>query len=339
MIYKNIDIHNIAEIVETENGGVEWLRLPWKAYNALYGETGRRMSRSTTGVELRFVMKGDSAKITLRPLAENGIVGFNVFFGGLQAGYSCFGEGGFVTRDNPYIVINKPQNMEMMKKISSDSGYDFDPEVVRIVINRGRFEIMDVEGDVCPPERSQLPEKTILTYGSSITHSSNSLAISNSWAATLAHNLNADLINLGMAGSCGIEKEVVEYIAELGEKGAWNTAILELGINVLVWDEDKIHSHVSYALQQVAGRNPDKWVYVISPFYCHNDYYGKSDASKWRRCIEEIVKETAYPNVEYINGLDILGDVSGLSGDEVHPNIYGINEMAMRLTDRIKALK
>lgn len=336
MVYKNIDIHNIAEIVEDEDGCIGWLRVPKHVYDGLYSDQGRNMCRGNTGVEFRFVMKGDSVTLKLRPTSKSGAVSFNVFFGGLQAGWQYYGEGGFVTRENPCIVINKPKDMETLKKISSDSGYDFDPEVVRVVINKGVFNLVDVEGDVCPPEKSQLPKKTILTYGSSITHGSNGLASSISWPSMVAHNLNADLINLGMAGSCGMEAEMMDYIASLGEKDEWTTAILELGINVLAWDEEKIHSHVSNAITQIAGRNPDKGVYVVSPFYCHNDYYGNEDANKWRRCIEDIVKELAYPNVEYINGLDILGDVSGLSADEVHPNIYGINRMISRFTERIK---
>lgn len=335
MIYKNIEIHNAAQLIQEEKGGISWMRVPQNVYDGLYGDNGRRMCLGTTGIELRFVMKGESATLTLRPKTEMGIVSFNVFFGGLQAGWNCYGEGGTITRENPKIVINRPQNMEMMKKISADSGYAWDTEVVRVVINKGIFAIMDVEGDVCPPRKDQLPEKTILAYGSSITHGSNTLSACNSWPSVLAHRLNTDLINLGMAGSCGMEFEMMDYIASLGEEDRWTAAILELGINVLVWDEDKIHLHVENALKQVAGRNPNKKVYVISPFYCHKDYYGEDDANKWRRCIEKIIKEMAYSNVEYINGLDILGHISGLSADEVHPNIYGIQQMADRLTARI----
>lgn len=37
-------------------------------------------------------------------------------------------------------------------------------------------------------------------------------------------------------------------------------------------------------------------------------------------------------NVTYINGLDLLGDMSLMSADEVHPNIYGVAQIAERIT-------
>ena len=337
MQYKNIEVHNVAHLIECENGGVSWLRVPQKIYESMESDQGKRMCHNFTGVELRFVMKSDSAVIKLGSLTDKEThINFNVFFGGVQAGWDRFGEGGTLFGKNFDIAINKPQNMDSIKKMSVDSGYPWDPEVVRVIINRGVFRIIDVEGDVCPPEKEQLPEKTILAYGSSITHASNSLARSNCWTSVLAHNLKADLINLGMAGSCRMEPELIDYIAEKGEKGDWNIALLELGINVLEWDTDKIRSRVTNAITQVALRNPDKKVYVISPFYCRADYHGDNSANKWRTTIEEVIRELSYPNVEYINGLDILGDVSGLSGDEVHPNIYGIQQIADRMTKRIR---
>ena len=42
-------------------------------------------------------------------------------------------------------------------------------------------------------------------------------------------------------------------------------------------------------------------------------------------------------NVTYINGLSLSGDMSLISADETHPNIYGINQIASRLTDLLKS--
>ena len=92
-------------------------------------------------------------------------------------------------------------------------------------------------------------------------------------------------------------------------------------------------------IREIAGRNPDKTVVVISPFYyCGDDFDTASHGQKWRRCIELVVKELGYPNVTYINGLDMIGDMSFMSADEVHPNIYGVAQIAERLTQRIRAI-
>lgn len=337
MKYKNIEVHNVAQLIECEKGGVSWVRVPEHVYNAMESDSGRQRCLNNTGVELRFVMKSDKVVLKLGTLGdEDKYITFNVFFGGVQAGWDYFGEGGTLFGKNFDIVINKPKNMEDIRKMSADSGYDWSADVVRVIIHRGLFRIIDVEGEIAPPDKSQTPQKTILAYGSSITHASNSLARSNCWTSVLAHNLNADLINLGMAGSCRMENELVDYIAEMGEKGEWDSSLLELGINVLEWDVEKIRTRVGNTIMQVAGRNPDKKVYVISPFYCRADYHGDNSADKWRNTIEEVVRKLSYSNVEYINGLDILGDISGLSADEVHPNIYGIQQIADRMTEIIK---
>ena len=328
MIYKNIDLHNVAELVELD-GKLRWLRVPERVQEAMETEGGKNACRNHTGVELRFVMLSDEVKLKIRPINPKGNVAVNVYFGGMQAGWQGYGEGPYFNGESE-IVIKRPANMEMIKRMSGDSGYDWSAEVVRVML-RGLFELVDVEGEVRPPERSELPKKTLLTYGSSITHGSNALTPSCTWASVLAHNLNVDLINLGMPGSCRMEPELVDYIASLD----WDAALLELGINVLAWEEELIRQRVSNTLSQVAGRHPDKKVYVMSPIFCHDDYQGKGEAKKWREVIEAVIKEMAYPNVEYINGLDIMGDVSGLSGDEVHPNIYGIQQISARLTERI----
>ena len=41
----------------------------------------------------------------------------------------------------------------------------------------------------------------------------------------------------------------------------------------------------------------------------------------------------------YVNGLDVLGDASFISADEVHPNIYGVQRIADVLTSKIRKVQ
>ena len=132
---------------------------------------------------------------------------------------------------------------------------------------------------------------------------------------------------------------MVEYIASEGEKGKWDVDTLELGINVHSWGEEKIEERVENIVRQVAGRNPEKPIFVISPFYhCGDDYDPEARAKKWRRMIEEIVGRLNYPNVTYINGFEVLDNSSYMSADEVHPNIYGVQRIADVLTEKLRAV-
>jgi lysophospholipase L1-like esterase len=338
MIYKNFEIHNAAELIYNDDGSVSWKRVPTEVHTAMEQPMADAMVHNSTGVELRFVIKGESATVRMSAY-ENDPRGFNTFHvyrGSIQGGWSDHELHRHVTGDVQDFVIEKSNNIERLKKISEKCDHDFDPEVVRIIFDRGRYKIYDVIGDVIPPAREQCPQKTLLAYGSSITHGSNAIDQSHAWVSVLAHNLNMDARNLGMAGSCAMEPEMAEYIASEGEKGKWDVATLELGINVLSWDDEKITSRVENIINQVAGRNPTKPIFVISPFYHCGDDFDEGDRAKiWRDLIEKTITKLNYTNVTYVNGFEVLDNASYMSADEVHPNIYGAQRIADVMTNKI----
>lgn len=336
MIYKNVEFHNVGDLIHNEDGSVSWMRIP----SSVHENTELQdVVYNSTGVEMRFVLKGDSATIRMSKYTDdnNSCNTFHVFRGGIQGSWQDHEVHKIVLGEAEDFVISKPKNPERLKQIDKMLGHEWDSEVVRVIFDRGRYKIFDIIGDVEPPKPSQTPSKTLLCYGSSITHGSNSLNRSNSWASVLAHNLNMDVINLGMAGSCRMEPAMADYIATLGAQGKWHVCTLELGINVLSWDDDLINERVRNIIHTVAGKNIEKPIFVISPFYhCGDDFSPEQNAKRWRRHIKRIVKELNYPNVTYINGFDILDNVSYMSADEVHPNVYGCQRIADKLTEILK---
>lgn len=335
MIYKNIEIHNVGELLPGEQeGSTKWIRVPKNVYDAMECEQGKSMCLGSTGVELRFVMESDTITLRMRTCGKNGI--FHVYRGSIQGGWEDHEVDKIVSGTVEDFVIKKSGNLPVLQRITDEFGYPFSPEVVCVIFDRGDFELLDVIGKVRPPKAEELPQKTLLAYGSSITHGSNSLDMSHSWVSVIAHNLKMDCRNLGMAGSCLMEPEIIDYIAREGELGNWDVALLELGANALGWEVDKIRERVSNVLSQIAGRNLNKKIFVISPFYTMEDYHGSGNPDKWRTQIEKIVRETNYPNVTYINGTDLLGDMSLVSADEIHPNIDGVAQIADRLTNKIQ---
>ena len=332
MIYKNVEVFNVGELIE-KDGTVKWLRVPQHVYENLDGEQGKNMATVCTGVELRFLMDSDTVTLRMKTRKE-GV--FHVYRGSMQGGWEDHEVNKNVGPEFTDFVIKQSDRPHILDKISKEFDMPFSPYVIRVIFDRGTYEIADIIGDVRPPEKDMLPDRTLLCYGSSITHGSNSIDASHSWTYLLAHNLKVDCRNLGFAGSCLMEPEFVEYIASEGEKGNWDIATLELGINALGWDEDKIIERVSNTLKQICGRNQDKPIFVISPFYNMDDYEETGMSDKWRRLIEQEVKKADYANVTYINGNDILGDMSLISADYVHPNIYGAMQIGERLTKIMK---
>ena len=341
MIFKNFEIHNAAELIANEDGSVSWRRVPLNVQNAMEHKAAEQRAKNSTGVELRFVLRGDEAVVRMSTAQNDpkSFATFHVFRGGLQGGWQDHEVHRHVTGEVQDFVIARSKNMEKLKVMSEKSGSPWDCEVVRIIFDRGTYKIYDVIGDVVPPTKEQCPPKTLLAYGSSITHGSNAIDASHTWVRQIAHNLGMDVRNLGMAGACAMEPEMAEYIAAEGEKGNWDAATLELGINVLNWPEDKIYSRVENMIRQVAGRNADKPVFVISPFYhCGEDFNETDNAKNWRRIIREITHRLAYENVTYIDGLEVLNGMQYISADEVHPNIYGVQRIADVLTQKMKAV-
>ena len=337
MLYKNIEIHNAAEIFDAENGASSWLRVPQSVYDGLETEQAKNMCKGSTGVELRFTMNSPEVKIKIRSLGtDNCPCRYQVFYGGIQGGWESCSIDTYIGPKAREITIKKPKNTEMLERMNKQAGHGWDVNLVRVIFTGGVYEIYDVSGDVEPPKKSQLPEKTLLAYGSSITHGTGALATPNMWTFTLAHNLGTDLINLGMAGSCRMEPAMVEYIAKEGEAGNWDLATLELGINALDFDDKKIYERVTNTIRQIAGRNPDKKVFVISPFYSFDDFNGEGKSENWRKIMHEICSNLSFDNVMYIDGKEILGDMSFISADEVHPNVFGVHKIAYGLTDIIK---
>lgn len=340
VIWKNIEIHNAAELVEFEDGSVSWKRVPSNVLNEMEGKRADRIVRDATGVELRFVIRGASAVIRMcaHPENFNYVNTFHVFRGGIQGGWEDHEVHCHVSSEVQDFVIKRSANMEKLKEMTAQCGYGWDPEVVRIVFDRGSYKLCDVIGDVVPPTPEQCPKKTLMAYGSSITHGSNSIDASHTWVSILAHNLNMDVRNLGMAGHCMLEPAVAEYVAAEGERGKWDVATLELGINVLSWSEEKINERVENMIRQVAGRNPEKPVFVISPFYHCGEFFNENDNTKaWRRIIPQVACRLGYENVTYISGLGILDNMSYISADQVHPNIYGVQRIADVMTEILRS--
>ena len=340
MLYKNIQIFNAAELFENADGSIAWRRVPNAVFQDMEAGGAEEVAHNVTGVELRFVIKGESVKLVMSADEEkdSDFAAFHVYYGGIQGGWSDHELHKHIPGTPHTFEIKRPANLVKLQKMTELSGHDWDPEVVRVIFDRGRVFLHDVIGEVEPPTPAQCPKKTLLCYGSSITHGSNSIDMSHAWASVLGYNLNVDVRNLGMAGSCCMEPAMVDYIASLGEQGKWDMAVLELGINVLSWEEEKILERVHNTLSQIAGRNPEKPIFVVSPFYYGNeDLLGSTHGQKWRKLIAQVVEDRKDPNVTYINGREVLDHIRYMSADEIHPNIYGQEHIARVMTEKIRS--
>ena len=334
LTFKGIQLHNVSELEQkSSTEGFYMLRVPKDVENGL-NDMAKDRNSINTGVELRFVAVDDEVKITLQIDAENDVSTPMIYYGNIQAGWQ---ESQKVVYNKPTeIIIKKPERLEYLRKIASDFGHSFDPEVIRVVMPAKKCRIIDVSGRCNPPKAEHMPQKRYLAYGSSITHGSLSVLPANSYAFVVAENLKADLINLGYAGSAAMETCMADHIAKRND---WDFATLEMGINVInTMSEEEFENRVCYFVNKIASENPVKPVVCIDMFYFSLDYEQNEKADIYRSIVKKVVDKLGLANVSYIKGKTLLGNMNGLSADLIHPNIRGMQEIAENITIQLNKL-
>ncbi|MDP4133256.1 MAG: SGNH/GDSL hydrolase family protein [Bacillota bacterium] len=335
MIYKNIDFYNVSEFQAAgRENAYKMLRVPSCVADKI-SEGGQRMNCANCGVELRFNMISDTVKLNLCFDAEGKVTRPVILYGNIPAGWEeCFKNIYYTPTE---IIIKKPSedSMRLYEKIATENNHPFDPHVIRVIMQNNHCYFIDItEGIVKPPTPDQVPKARYLAYGSSITHGSLALLQINTYAYRVAENLGHDLINLGFAGNARLEKEMADYIASRDD---WDFASLEMGINILDIPAEEFRERVTYFIETVAKTHPSKKVFCIDLFYCKDDLEGGGKASSFRKIVKETVGKLGLPNTVYVNGLEMLTGSHGLSGDLVHPNVRGAEEISQNLSKLIKS--
>lgn len=214
------------------------------------------------------------------------------------------------------------------------SGRRFDPGLLRILFHfRASVGPVRTRGEVFPARPEQLPKKTLLCYGSSITQGLESLTAAGGYAPRLARQLGMDLLNLGFAGSAHLEPELAAHLAERKD---WDMAVLELGINLVgVLEPEAFAERARRFVGTVASAG--RPVVCLDLFRYFDDFPG-GDAGRaraYRQAVAEAAR-SAGPQVRYVTVGD-LPEPMGLCADLLHPAPEGMERMADALAARLSA--
>ncbi|HAI11688.1 MAG TPA: hypothetical protein DCM28_08280, partial [Phycisphaerales bacterium] len=283
--------------------------------------------------EIRFVADGP-VKVTLSSPQGGGT--FQVSYG------SFMDSGQYPLTGNPLTIeLTVNQRLRDMKPefLKNDP---WDPNVVRILLPRQEIVIYKIEGEnVRPPKPQMMPSLRYLAYGTSITEGGCATRPSLCYVSQTAQLMGADLINLGMSGSCHAEPEMFDYIASRDD---WDIATLSLSVNMLGFENDEFRKRVKYGINKVAQAHPDKPVACITLFQHSADFCAapdSDDAKKtqdFRRILREEVAAANKPNLHLIEGPEILDNAQCLTHDMIHPSDWGMRRMAENLSAKLKAL-
>ena len=330
MQFKGIEIHNARTLAKGEEG-LLIRRLPEDLIPFLKTDAS-----VASGVELRLVPISDEVTIKIK-LTEGNTVQAIVYYGSVQSGWKELYK--TITSGDCSITVKKSPFADILKTQSERISAPFSPEVIRVVLQSARYEIIDVIGECRPPRAEELPKLKYLAYGSSITHGSLSISPTRTYPFLISEALKTDYLNFGFAGSAMLEPEMADYIADHCE---FDFATLEMGINMLkTHDPDEFYGRVKYFVKRIAEAHPDKKIFCIDVFYHSWDFDTLDDPSaktnQFRRMVKTAVLELGLPNTVYVEGLSILTGFEYLTEDLTHPNATGIELIAKNLLKVIKS--
>ncbi|MFR5829851.1 MAG: SGNH/GDSL hydrolase family protein [Lachnospiraceae bacterium] len=314
MIFQNIDFHNVEEIKQ-ENNGYRLYRFPLEVAKKM-DEGADRVSCMSTGIELRFKIKGEAVDLWMRAeAAEEAQVAY-IYYGSFQGGW--YSSSKVIFKEKTKIHIERPKNEEVIRKISMEHKLPFNPEVVRVVLPYGRCIFMGIDGEIESPDKSDYPEKTYLAYGSSITHGSLALAAPYTYPFQVAQKLSCDYLNLGMAGSARLEVSFAEYLVSRKD---WDFLSVEMGINMIKQhDETSFEKRVKEFLTIL--ETDHRPVFVTSIF----GYQGELQTRAQH--FREIVQKYASEKFVFTDGLQLLNCPYYVSTDLTHPSLEGMRDIA-----------
>ena len=316
MIYDSILFHNVEELEKTESGMKLW-RLPADLRAELNENLRTNVARFGSGIELRFKMKEDKAVIHL--LAEPGEeanVCF-IYYGSFQGGWQYSSK--IIGTEDTAITIVKPENLERLQEITQEQDLPFDPAVVRLVLPYGNIYYLGHEGEIELPKKEDMPEKTYLAYGSSITHGSLALGGPHTYAFQIGRRLKYDYLNKGFAGTAHAEKAMARWILE---NQNWDVASFELGINMLFMTEEEFQTRIHEFMTVL--KEETRPLFFTSIFW-ENGADWVEQVNRFRQIVREefqnVLKDC--PNAYFTEGTDLLGEPDFISQDLVHPSLEG----------------
>ena len=336
LLFQNAQLHNIDHIEPNLGAeGVRLNRIPrevWAKLNSM----GKTRAYAAAGAELRFNLLGPEARVFLRYVENRG---------GKAQGWPVLAElyqGGILMRCVEFretwteIVIKRPSNLAKLSEEAAGRGTSgFDSALVRLALPyMPETQILRIDGDIAPPRADQVPARSYLAYGSSITHGSYALRAGETYPAQVGRALDVNAFNLGLGAAAYLEPEMAQWIASRRD---WDFASLELGVNLLrPITTEEFARRVHTFLHTIVGAHPRRPIFVIDIFTSGKELEANPKRAEFRQVVRDAVVELKSEYVHHLDGRSLFTKTSGLCFDLLHPSSDGFNEIADRLEDEMR---
>ncbi|MBF0235075.1 MAG: hypothetical protein HQK65_18885 [Desulfamplus sp.] len=334
MIYENVELHNIEDLVSVDGfPGLRMQRVPESVRVKLNSDAQSQMCHPSCS-EIRFV---SDHPVGIKLSCPKGLGTVDVFYGPFQSL-----ERYEIKQDISVIHVSMPDQMNLYDQTKL-SDLSFSPDVCRLLMAGDSMFIHGIQVNHCrPPKRDELPRLRYLAYGTSITDGDNATAPHLTYVEQVGIRLGADVINLGSCGSAFCEHKIADYIAARKD---WDFATLALSVNMLKFSLSFFYERVSYMINAICRSTPRRPVICITIFPYSREFgdtfiglEDKGTPDDYRDALRKAVQNCACKNVYLLEGSDILKDIGGLSPDLLHPGDQGMIFMGENLARRIKPL-
>lgn len=334
MIANGIEFHNVDHLEQMEGvPGVRIERFPQEFSRKLgkdENHRGRSRAEKSQSTELRFVTQARYFDLALTALNED--VELTVYCGDMVHQRVMLKAGVFTVLHITESEIYNTVDRTMLPKGR------FAPYVWRILLGFDgyvQFHYLDTFGyDRRPPSEAEKPGKTLLAYGSSITCGHAVKRYPTCYAYQTASRLGMDLVNKGLSGACHIEPFVSDYLSGLDA----DVVLAELGVNMIwMFPPEEFEERVDYFLKQMKERSRAEYIFVTDVFPNKGILaLDKNSANHARYPVyKEIVKRLVTAQQDkrffYLDGADIVKDLTYLTTDLLHPSDEGHVKMAENL--------
>lgn len=331
-----VELFNVGEVEVKDNK--YFLRRYPKHLGRFLSADGADMSKQSSGCEIRFV-KLEDGKIRINLYSENEDSYVYVYRGDrLEAGHSINKNCSVIINDN---LCNKIKNIDFF---NNDI---FSKDVVRLVIQGGYVAVDSIETygrTIRPPRLEELPDRTMLAYGSSITHGARSGNTQLIYTHIAGQILKAQVLNKGLAGSCFCEKEIVDYFAS---NVKYDFMVFEHATNIYGFCMEKgytieettrfIKTRGEYMVNKMLEKNPDKPIFLITPLRPETAYERPEHYKAIVEAVYDIKKSVNNNNCVLIKAEEIQTSTAFVTTDLIHPSPEGHVFMGVNLANCIKA--
>jgi len=335
MIYGNADLFNAEQLVDIP--GIPGKVLNRFSVHAIAGlDSGEDRRGPITqaygsGIEIRFVSESNTVDIYLGAWDNDGYI--NISNGDYDNASVYLPEGKLIC-----VTLEKHPRLARMKAKAPER---FSRNVWRITYLKRFtpvFSHIDGKGGIIrAPEPDELPEKTMLAYGSSITFGAGTGPMSNlTHMQIVARRLGLQVMNKSMPGSCFCEMSYGDYLSDITADFYY----YELGGNMrLRHSPEDFKKRATHIVSETRRKNPSAPIMLLT-IYPLLKSIPDEDNEKASRVIGEydrILEELAVSdeNIYLIDSAGILNDTRLLSFDGLHPSSYGNMVMADRIYDKI----